>query len=104
MEFVLAEAFAVLREVEPREFFLRRHAQSDREIDDFENQRTHEPAVKECGDDACGLNGELRHHVRKGAFRDGARCKHPGKKCSHNAAHAVHAEGIQGIVIPERAL
>ena len=71
----LTETFALLREVKPREFFLWRHSEADRLVDNLENHGAHDAAVKQRRHHACGLDADLRHHRGKIRTGDGARRK-----------------------------
>ena len=96
----LLDVLAVQRYVEPFPFLVFVDPQSNGHIDDFEDDVADDEAVNNGRQHGLQLREDIPGQA---AIERGTR-ENTGKQCANDAANTVHAEGIEGIVVPERLL
>ena len=89
------------REVEADELGFIGHAQPNGRFDRKEYDAAHEAAVDERREDRKELNEELFADAGERRARHFARREERRQKRADDAAHAVHAEGVERIVVAE---
>src|SRR5215471_13736716 len=95
----LLHAFPVETYVETLALLFLGDAQADRPVDDFENDKT----AGAAHDERRGDGADLDQHVRIG-LADLLDVEHSGQYRADDAADAVHAEGVERVVVAERSL
>ena len=92
------------REVETDLFVVRGDSEPHHLIDEIKDSGAHNAAVDECRDDGERLDADLREDRREIGAGHAGRREDTGEKGAHNAAHAMHAPAVKGVVVPELPL
>src|SRR5579872_1185320 len=95
----LRDAFAVERDVESLALFIGADAKTDRDVDELENDEAHDKAPHQ----GCDHSAQLQEYA---AVRpaDLLADQGSGEEGADDSAHAVHAEGVERIIVAERLL
>src|ERR1700688_1853278 len=102
----LLNGLAVQRQIEPVAFDLFTDAQTDHQIDELQDDQRDDHVVAKDDADADALIDDLppiafERAGRAAIFADG---EYAGEDAAGGAADAVHAEGIESVVIAEHVL
>src|SRR5215469_9646771 len=100
---LLLNRLAVQRQIEAVAFDLFGHAQSDRQIDDLQDDQRHDDVISEDDADADALIEHLAPIALKGACGVAVSFdrKDTGEYGAGRAADAVHAESVERVIVAE---